>query len=181
MTKPIFLIGMRGSGKTTLGKKLAARLNYEFIDMDLFFNQIENRTITQAVEKDGWAYFRAKESMILKQIIFKENPKKVISTGGGIILSPENRQLIRENGLCFFLSAPVSILKLRLMQSSKIENRPALTTLDLHAELALLLRERFSLYLKTSHYTINVHRSPSKVLRELVTILKKQGTNERHR
>lgn len=176
MNQFIFLIGLRGSGKTTIGKKLAQRLNYNFIDTDLFFVKTEQRSIANAVQSDGWDYFRTKESAILKQVIA---PNTVIATGGGIVLADENRKLIKNTGICFFLSAPTYVLAERLMRDPNTSQRPALSSLTLIEELELLLNERSALYLETADQSIDVNQEPEKILDEIITQLHQLSTQEK--
>lgn len=168
MNQPIFLIGLRGSGKTTLGQQLANALNYHFVDTDILFVETEQRSIAQAVEANGWDYFRAQESALLKQVFA---PNTVIATGGGIILAEENRRLIKQNGLSFFLSAPTAVLAERLLKNPLESLRPALSSLDLIDELDWLLKERLPFYLEASHQVIETNRQLPTIVQDVITHL----------
>ncbi|HHO0127758.1 TPA: shikimate kinase, partial [Morganella morganii] len=87
--KPIiYLIGARGAGKTTVGKPLAQALLYDFIDTDACVTEQCRMSISQLVEQSGWRSFRELESDVLRQV---SKPHRLVSTGGGIVMAPENR------------------------------------------------------------------------------------------
>ena len=104
MTLPIFLIGPRGCGKTTIGHALARARHYQFTDTDHALQEREQRTVATIVEQEGWARFRELESEALKAAA---RPETVVATGGGIILAEANRQFMRENGVVIYLQVPV--------------------------------------------------------------------------
>ena len=88
MNKTIFLVGARASGKTTMGRLLAEKLNYSFIDTDVYLYETTKRTVAEIVEKEGWEGFRKQESQVLIDVT---QPCRVIATGGGMILADQNR------------------------------------------------------------------------------------------
>ena len=96
MTQPIFLIGPRGCGKTTVGHALARARHFQFSDTDHRLQAHEQRTVAEIVQAEGWARFRELETLSLKAVTL---PNTVIATGGGIILAECNRQFMRENGV----------------------------------------------------------------------------------
>ena len=89
----VILIGFMGVGKTSVGKKLAKKLNFDFIDTDYEIEILANKTIPDIFEQDGEKHFRKLESIILKKFIKKEDV--VISTGGGIITTKENYNILK--------------------------------------------------------------------------------------
>ncbi|HGI5215610.1 TPA: shikimate kinase, partial [Providencia alcalifaciens] len=104
-----YIIGPRGSGKTTIGKKLAEKTGYQFIDTDKLILERAGMSIADIVQQQGWNYFRQLESQILASI---EPQDAIISTGGGIILARENQQVMRENGTVIYLrSTPETLVK----------------------------------------------------------------------
>ncbi len=121
-SKPIVLLGFMGSGKSTLGKQLAASMNRIFIDLDRFIETEERRSITEIFEKDGEPFFRRIESKALANVL--NYPKQVISVGGGAPCQPGNMSLIREKSRSVYLKVSVAELILRLNESSTI--RPLL-------------------------------------------------------
>ena len=113
MLKPrnIFLIGMMGSWKSTIGHPLSQQLGMKFIDMD---DEIEERTgkaIPAIFDINGESYFRELETQLLTELALESG--KVISTGGGVVISPVNRKIIQSSGLNIFLFAPRPNWKLR--------------------------------------------------------------------
>ena len=132
----IYLIGMPGCGKSTLGTKLASKLNYEFIDMDNYIEKQACMFIDEIFEAYGEAYFRELETNTLKEFMDLDNV--IISTGGGIIKNKKHKELM--NGLCVFLDVPLDILEERLNNSNIV--RPLLQTKTVYD----LFEERKDLY-----------------------------------
>ena len=143
-TKRIALTGMMGTGKTTIGKKLAEKLNYTFIDMDKLIQENEGQSITEIFEKKGEAYFRELEKELLKKIISRENI--IISTGGGIVTDDENIRILKEN--CWNILLYGSPENLAQIASEK--NRPLLAGKDKATELEKIFLERKDRYFRTS-------------------------------
>ena len=118
----IYLIGMPGCGKSTLGNILSKKLNYDYIDMDNYIEKQACMFIDEIFEAYGESYFRELETNTLKE--FMELDNVIISTGGGIIKNKKHKELM--NGLCVFLDVPLDILEKRLNDSDII--RPLLQT-----------------------------------------------------
>ena len=116
----IYLIGMMGCGKSTLGHVLAKRLNYEFIDMDHYIEQKACMFIDEIFDAYGEDYFRALETNTLKE--FEDLDNVVIATGGGVIKNKEHKKLMDK---CIYLYVPVSELENRLKNDT---SRPLLKT-----------------------------------------------------
>ena len=114
--KPIVLMGFMGSGKSTLGRKVAAELNRTFIDLDRFIEAEENRNIPDIFEKDGEAAFRKLEANALKRIL--AHPHQVISIGGGAPCNPVNLRQIKEMAVSVYLKISEPELLKRLVYSS---------------------------------------------------------------
>jgi len=150
----IFLIGYRCTGKTTIGKILAHRLNFEFIDTDCLIEQSLGLTIIEIIEKQGWGKFRQIEKKTLLNT--KKNQNTIIATGGGIIIGHDNQQFIKKNGLCLWLDADIKTIMTRLNTDHKTKAlRPALTDKDLFEETNEIVKERNPLYKKTAHIKID--------------------------
>lgn len=133
------IIGMPGSGKTTIGKLLADKLNYDFIDSDHYLESLFDETIPQMFAKSE-AYFRKNETLALKAL--SELDRTVISTGGGVILFEENMQFLKKNGLIIFLDrSPDAII-----QDIENSSRPLLA--DDKSHLFTLYEQRIELYRK---------------------------------
>ncbi|PLV59090.1 bifunctional shikimate kinase AroK/3-dehydroquinate synthase AroB [Thermotoga sp. KOL6] len=116
----VFLVGMMGSGKSTIGKKVAEILDLQFVDMDEEIEKREGKSIKRIFEEDGEDYFRLKEKELLKELIQKDNV--VVSTGGGVVTDPENRALLRRTKTLFLYAPPEE-----LVQRVTVENRPLLS------------------------------------------------------
>ena len=137
----VFLIGPMGSGKTTIGQKLASRLGLSFYDTD---QEIQNRTgvdISLIFEIEGEEGFRDRESKILDELTAAENV--LIATGGGAILRVRNRQLLRERGVVVYLQVSVEQQMARLRHDKL---RPLIQLADREAKLVQLAKERDPLY-----------------------------------
>lgn len=150
----IFLIGYRCTGKTTIGKMLANRLGFDFMDTDRFIEQETDSTIKEIVEKQGWEKFRQLE----KQTLFHTKNKKkiVISTGGGIILDAENQDFIKKSGVVVWLDADIKTILHRLNNDNKTcLSRPSLTHKNLIKETEELFNSRKPLYELTAHIKVN--------------------------
>ncbi|AWK41131.1 shikimate kinase AroL [Photorhabdus laumondii subsp. laumondii] len=160
MNQILFIVGARGAGKTTVGKLLANELSYTFIDTDHHIQQTSNMTIADIVNQQGWQQFRQLESQALQQVT---QINRVISTGGGIILSAENRQYMRQNGTVIYLQASASILAERLMQQPESTQRPSLTGKSIVEEMEEVLAARENLYCECANHIINAHLSPEKI------------------
>ena len=136
----LYLIGMMGSGKTTVGKQLAQYLGYRFFDTDALVEQATGQTIPQIFADQGETAFRQIETAVLAQLA--PYTRLVVATGGGIVLKPENWSYLH-HGIVVWLDAPLSVLKLRLRGDN---HRPLLKTDDLSLKLETLMAERHSLY-----------------------------------
>ncbi len=138
----ILLIGLMGSGKTTVGKIIARKLGWEFVDTDaLIIEQAGGRGIPDLFAAEGEAGFRRRESDALRGLLGRRN--SVIATGGGIITTLRNRPLLRQLGYVVWLEAPVHLLARR---TSFNQDRPLLQDNNPAARLEALLTERAPLY-----------------------------------
>lgn len=159
----IFFIGPRASGKSTLAKEVAQKLYGKFVDTDDIIVQRCGKTIAGLVQDKGWDYFRNQEHKVLQDICNQNG--QVIATGGGIVLLPENRELIKKSGTVFYLMAEVNELVSRLLAAPNNSARPDLTDLSLEDEIASTLHERESLYFQCLDFILQA----CKPLHELVT------------
>lgn len=143
MKKPenIIFIGIMASGKTTVGKRIAQKLDYDFIDTDCEIERITGRTINDIFKKEGELRFRSEETLALKRL--KDRKSTVISTGGGIILKEENRRLLKEMGIIVYLDAKSEIIAER---AARNKNRPLLKDGDILEKIRQLKEERNHLY-----------------------------------
>lgn len=108
--KNIVLIGLSGCGKSTVGALAAKKLQMPFVDMDAYIEQQEGRTVSEIFAQNGEAYFRRLETEAAQKLSETEN--KVIATGGGAVLSPQNMSYLKETGIVLFLDrTPEEILR----------------------------------------------------------------------
>lgn len=151
----IFLIGPMGAGKTTIGRALAEALGLEFLDSD---QEIERRCgcdIPWIFDVEGEAGFRRREREVIEELTAREGI--VLATGGGAVLSPENRARLRERGRVIYLEAPLDAL---VERTARDRNRPLLQTEDPAARLAAILAEREPLYRESADLVVGTDRRP---------------------
>lgn len=169
----IFLVGMMGSGKTTIGRSLAHFTGKTFVDSD---HEIQERTgvkIPVIFEIEGEEGFRKRETEVLQELVRMDNV--VLATGGGAILSEQNRKLLKLHGTVVYLRAGVNDLQRRTRHD---KNRPLLQTRNLHARLTKLYAERDAFYRETAHLIID---SGSQGIRYLVHKLAQQLVTHKQR
>ncbi|WP_295802551.1 shikimate kinase AroK [uncultured Microbulbifer sp.] len=141
MTQPIFLVGPMGAGKSTIGKLLAAQLGLPFADSDKVLEERTGADIPWIFDVEGEQGFRRREHAVLEDLCVGE--PQVIATGGGIVLLPENRQLLIANGLVVYLCASLDQL---VERTSKNSNRPLLQVADPREKLREIIVQREPLY-----------------------------------
>lgn len=139
--KPIVLVGLMGVGKTTVGRRLAARLALPFVDADHEIEAAAGMTVTEIFERFGEAHFRDGERRVIARLI-DGNPK-VIATGGGAFLHPETRALILDQTTAVWLHAEPKVLADRVRRR---DTRPLLRGRDPLAVLSELARVRDPVY-----------------------------------
>jgi len=155
-TKPvaIILIGYRATGKTTVGKLLAGKLGYSFIDTDHAIEQDAGVSISAMVAQHGWNSFRAKEKDMLARLATKKD--HVIATGGGAILHQDIWPQIKEHNLVIWLKADIATICSRLAgDAASPSQRPSLTGADIQQEVAGVLGERTPLYESSCHLSLD--------------------------
>lgn len=153
MGENIFLVGLMGAGKTTIGRALAKRLDKQFIDSD---HEIEARTgvsIPLIFEIEGEASFRQREAEVIGELTGQNGI--VLATGGGAILKPENREHLKSRGTVIYLRASINSI---LQRTSHDRNRPLLQTADPRAKLEQLAREREPLYAEVADFVVETGR-----------------------
>ncbi len=148
----VFLIGARASGKTTVGRALAERLGREFVDTDELVVREVGLSITELVARSGWEPFRERETAVLTGLCGKK--QLVVATGGGMVLRPENRDLMRAHGFVVYLEADASTLARRLESNPLPGQRPSLSDRPLEEEVRQVLAERDALYRACAHLVL---------------------------
>ena len=170
----LVLVGLPGSGKSTVGRQLARRLNIPFVDSD---HAIENRlgcSIREYFEREGEARFRDVEAEMIDEL--SQRAKGVLSTGGGSVLRPENRQRLHARGQVFYLrSTPEEVFR-RLRHD---QNRPLLQVADPLGRLRELFELRDPIYREAAHYVIETGRpTVATLVNMIVTQLELAGQLE---
>ncbi len=146
----IVLIGFMGSGKSSIGRRVATRLGFQFLDTDALLVEREGREIAEIFEQDGESRFRDLETSVLGSLGVRD--RCVISTGGGVILREENRALLRELGLVVWLTASDDVIYERV---SRTDKRPLLRTADPRATVTQLFAARRPLYEAAAEFTLD--------------------------
>jgi shikimate kinase len=141
LTRSVVLIGMMGAGKSAVGTVLARTLGVPFRDTDEEIERAADRSIAEIFARDGEAFFREKETMVLDRLLAL--PPAVLSTGGGAWLSERNREIINEGAVAVWLKADLDLLWNRVRHKS---TRPLLKTPDPRGTLAGLLAAREHVY-----------------------------------
>ena len=169
----IVLIGFRGTGKSTVGKLLANRLERDFIDSDKYIESSTGKTIKRIFEEEGEEGFRKIETDAIARLSKMDN--KIISAGGGVILRKDNVKNLKDNGFLVLLEATPEIIHNRIAQDEKTtQQRPSLTDKTPLNEIKHLAQRENS-YKNASDYTINTsYVSCEDIVNEIITVIDKQ-------
>ena len=169
----IFLVGLMGSGKTTIGKIIAKKLNYKFIDSDALIEEKTGVKVPLIFEYEGEAGFRKRETKILSEII-KMN-SIVLATGGGIILSKTNRQMLSKSSIVIYLNATIKELVKRLAND---KGRPLIQNVDKETKLRELIDRRGTLYESIADHIIQTKdKRASEIASEIILNLRANENN----
>ena len=165
--KNIYLIGLMGSGKTTLGKVLSKKLDKHFYDSDQVIEEKLGVNVPMIFEYEGEAGFREREKDILKELVSKQNI--VLATGGGIILSESNRDLLAKNGIVIYLKSNQKDLVLRMKND---KTRPLLKNGNVELVIKKLCQEREPLYEEIADFQIATkNKRIHEVVNEIIRII----------
>lgn len=137
--KNVYLTGLPGSGKSTLGKTFAYLSRRNFLDFDRFFEELTQRSIADVFSSEGEEGFRALEKKVLKRIARMHN--QVVATGGGTLCSPENLHLARTHGLVVHVEAPFEILASRIHSQQEKRVRPLFSDCENIAQITERLKD----------------------------------------
>ncbi len=169
--RSIALIGLRGSGKTTVGRELARRLGSNHIDTDEMIVAHAGVSIAAIFREQGEPHFRNLEREAIANLV--SSPPHIISVGGGAVLDPANVAALREVAQIVWLTAPPSILWQRIESDPRTAaDRPPLTTCGGRAGMAQLLIQREPLYRAAADLVVDtLDKSPEVVASEIVSLL----------
>ncbi len=163
----IFLVGPMGAGKSTIGRVLAFELNRQFRDTDRVIEDRTGADIPWIFDMEGEAGFRDRETAVLADLSTELD--LVIATGGGIVLRPENRQMMKESGYVCYLTASTEQLVERTARDKK---RPLLQVENPRQKIIDLLEMRDPIYRESADFIINTDkRSPKMVAQEIVRLI----------
>ena len=167
--KKIVLIGMMGSGKSTIGVLLSKKMNMKFIDLDSKIETIEKQTISQIFKLKGEKYFRTKEAETILSLLNSKEKELVLSLGGGSFLDEKVRKNVKNNSFSFWLNwKPTTIIK-RIRKSSK---RPLIRGLS-DQEIEKMMLERNKYYVKSNFKIDCDNHKKNEIVDRIVSILKK--------
>jgi shikimate kinase len=168
--KNVVLIGFMGTGKTCIGRLLAGRLRRPFVDVDKKIERESGMTIPEMFAQHGEAYFRRKEQEVIFRVSRYRNA--VISTGGGVVLFPENMNRLRANGIVISLTASVETI---LERTGRRNTRPLLNHPDRAEMIARLLAERAERYKEADLIISTEHSSPHQTVEKIIAFLRRGG------
>ena len=169
--KNIVLIGMMAAGKTTIGFKLAKKLNYRFVDIDTEIERSESKKIVDIFDIKGEGYFRKIEEKITLEYLNKD--RLVIATGGGSFLNDKIRKKIKKNSCSVWLNWKVKTILFRI---SKTRRRPLALKLN-NKDLANLYRKRVKIY-KLSDYKVNCeNKNKNEIINKISKIIKNENSS----
>jgi shikimate kinase len=178
----VVLIGYRATGKSTVGRILAAKLKLAFWDTDALVEKSMGMPIKEIVALNGWDFFRAKERETIEYLTQKEDG--VIATGGGVVLFRENVKLLKQNvdllkqtGVVIWLNAPLQDIIDRLKKDARNgAMRPQFTSGNIVQETIDIMRKRLPLYERAADYTVDtLSKNAEEVAEEIYQYLRKSG------
>jgi shikimate kinase len=164
----IYLVGLMGSGKTTVGKLASKKLSKLFIDSDHVIEEATGVKVPLIFEYEGEEGFRKRETKALEELVIKKDI--ILATGGGIILKKNNQRLLAENGLVIYLKADYYLLASRLRNDG---TRPLLQGIDIKQKLKALLEVRDPIYKSIADYVIDTkNKRAIDIVNEIEKIIK---------
>ena len=166
MDRNIVLVGLMGSGKSCIGRRLAERLGRPFVDADAEIEKAAGCSIQDIFDLHGESEFRAGERRVIARLL--GTPGQVIATGGGAFMDPATRDEIRRRGLSVWLRADLELLHRR---TSRRDNRPLLKTGEPRAILARLIEERHPVYANADIVVDSVDGPPEATLARVMKAL----------
>ena len=172
--RSIVLVGLMGAGKTTVGRRLAQRLDLPFVDADHEIERAAGKTIPEIFAEDGEEFFRNGEERVIARLL--ESGPQVLATGGGAWMREATRERVREKGVSVWLKADIDVLMERV---SRRPGRPLLETENPRAVMERLIAERYPVY-ALADITVESADAPhhvmvTRIIRALAAWLEKHG------
>jgi shikimate kinase len=172
LDRPIVLVGLMGSGKSTVGRRLAKRLGLPFVDSDVAIEEASGSPTAELFERYGEHDFRDGERRLVARLV--EGDVRVIATGGGAFIDPRTRQLLNDRAITIWLDAPIDVLAER---TGRRNNRPLLKSGDRAVTLARLADERRSFYSEAQIHIRSSSGAHGDVVEAIVDALRKHLTS----
>lgn len=163
LKKTVALVGMMGAGKTAVGKALAARLQVPFLDSDAEIESAANMSVAEIFARDGEAFFREKESQVIRRLL--ENERCILSTGGGAFMAIRNQGMISRQGVSVWLNADLELLWNRVKHK---DTRPLLRTENPFETLRGIYQMRTPIY---ANADLSVSVQPNFSIEETATLV----------
>jgi len=154
LPKNIVLIGFMGCGKTTIGKRLQQMLGYPMVDIDHLIEEKMRMPVSAIFGAFGEGTFRELETAVLHELAAPDSPRRIISTGGGIVSRRQNRKLLHQLGFVVWLQAPVDAI---LERTARNKDRPLLQTENPRQRIEALLNQRTPWYCDTAHLAVDTY------------------------
>ena len=168
LTKPVFFIGFMGAGKTSVSRRIARNEHISSIDADAYLERREGRKISSIFKEDGEEAFRILETDVMKELANKE--PLLISCGGGAILKPENRELMKETGYVVYLKVSADEASSRIKDAS---SRPLFKTIE---NARATNDMRIPLYQDAANVSVEtIGKNIHAIAKEVTAILKEEG------
>ena len=162
------MVGMPGSGKTTVGRRLAQGMDMAFLDTDAEIERLEGKTVSEIFADQGEVYFRQREAEALQRACVENGV--VVATGGGVVLNPGNVRLARESGLVVYLHRGIE----NIAAASDFAGRPLLA--EDPGRLGTLFRERAGLYEAACHKAVDNDGDLNETVRRIMALLGESTT-----
>lgn len=166
VARTIALVGLMGVGKTSIGRRLAQRLGLSFVDADVEIEAAAGASIEEIFERHGEAAFRDGERRVIARLL--EQPPHVLATGGGAIMDPSTRALLRQRAISVWLRADLDLM---LSRVARRNNRPLLKNGDRRAVLEKLMAERYPAYAEADLTVDSVDGPPEATVERVMAAL----------
>ena len=166
----IFLVGPMGAGKSTVGRMLAERLQYEFVDSDHVIEERTGASIPMIFDIEGESGFRDREESVVDDLT--QRPQTVLATGGGVVERPENRKHLRSRGFVVYLKSPVESL---IQRTKHDRNRPLLQQANPAKVLRDLMTKREPWYIEMADLVVETQQVPvHRVVKQIIDQLQEE-------
>lgn len=173
LNRTVALVGMMGAGKTSVGRRLAARLGVAFRDADQEIEAAAGLSVADIFERFGESHFRDGERKVIARLL--EEPPHVLATGGGAMMDESTRAAMAKNAFTIWLKAPVPLLLARV---KKRETRPLLKNGDMRATLERLLAIREPVYAKADMTLDSADEPHGAAVERIIQALRERGLYE---